>query len=286
MTTTTPARQQQNGPPPNQSRALAPREELRNQLEKSRGQIQMALPRHLSADRVIRTALTLWNTSEGLQKCSLTSIIGGVIRASELGLELQPQLGQAYLVPYGKEAQMLVGYRGYIKLAMNTGLVSYFDAHEVHELDDFDFAYKPKYIRHKPFMSGDRGKVTCYYAAVRFRDGSEDFEVMTHAEVHAHMVKYSKGATRADSPWKTAFNEQAKKTVIRRLVKRVPMSPELAYLARAEGGTDVADLYRHLGLAPEGRLLSDLTADEAARGEAWLRQQALSPAKTAHDEKF
>jgi recombination protein RecT len=152
-------------------------------------------------------------------------------------------LGQAYPVPFRNgnvtEAQLIVGYRGLIRLATNTGLVSFFTAHEVCANDKFEYEYgKSPFLTHRP-ARGDRGKVEGYYAAVTYRDGGFDFEYMTAAEVHAHKEKYSKGWKRIDSPWQTATDEQGKKTVVRRLAKRVPMSPDLASIFQQTDGEPV-----------------------------------------------
>src|ERR1700733_6279801 len=187
---------------PNNCRAVVTRQEMRGELEKSKSQIAMALPRHMHPAKMIRSALTLWNLTPELQKCSAQSVVACVIRAAELGLELSGPLGQAYMIPFAKEATLVVGYRGLLRLAHNTGMVSYLNAHEVCERDLFEYQY-----------------------------GSEDFEVMSVQKIHQHKEQYSKGWKRTDSPWQTAFDEQAKKTVLRRLCKRVPLSPELQFLA-------------------------------------------------------
>ena len=191
------------------------------------------VPKHLTAERVIKIAITMFHRTPGLQECSVESVLGCVIQAAELGLELSGPLGQAYMVPYRnkhtqrKEAQFQIGYRGLQDLAYRSGRVDCFPAHVVYENDTFDYAYGTKpFLTHKPTM-GDPGAMKAFYAVLMLKGGANDFEVMSLAAVEAHRDRYSKGADRNDSAWKTAFEEMAKKTVIRKLAKRAPLSTEL-----------------------------------------------------------
>ena len=137
-------------------------------LQRSKAQIALALPRHMTPERMIRVALTACHRSPALLECSPVSVLGCVIQAGELGLELTGPLGQAYMVPYWnkntkqKEAQFQVGYRGLIKLAFNSSMVSYFNAHCVHENDAFEFNYgTSQRLKHTPSLTtrGDRKSV-------------------------------------------------------------------------------------------------------------------------------
>jgi recombination protein RecT len=206
---------------------------LNSLLMQSKEQIARALPRHLTPERLIRMAVTAFQRTPGLQKCSPISIVGCVIQAGELGLDLSGPLGQAYMVPYfnkhtrQQEAQFQIGYRGLVKLAFNSGKVSHFNAHEVCERDQFFFEYGTNQrLSHRPALT-DRGDVIGYYSVLKMKDGSADFEFMSVEDINKHRDRYSKSADRQDSPWQTAFDEMAKKTVIRRLAKRAPVSAEM-----------------------------------------------------------
>lgn len=211
-----------------------PQGQLKAMLEKNKNQIAMALPKHLTPDRMIRVALTAFSRTPQLQECTTISILGCVIQASELGLELTGPLGQAYMVPRwnknigAKEATFQVGYRGLMDLAYRSGRVSSFAAHCVHERDVFDFQLGTRpFLRHKPTMDGDRGNVIAVYAVLTMKDGAADFEVMSTADVNAHRDRYADKKAGDFSPWKTAWEEMAKKTVIRRLAKRAPMCVDM-----------------------------------------------------------
>ena len=75
-----------------------------------KGQIELALPKHLSADRMCRIALTCFRTTPKLGDCEPTSVFAAVIQAAQLGLE--PGLnGRAYIIPYGTQATFVPGWK-------------------------------------------------------------------------------------------------------------------------------------------------------------------------------
>lgn len=205
---------------------------------------------------MIRVAMTAFLKTPLLQKCSAASIVACVVQASELGLELTGPLGQAYMVPYWnkhskcEEAQFQVGYRGLIDLAYRSGKVETFASRVVYANDHFKFRYgtDPK-IEHIPTME-DPGEIKAVYAVIRIKGGGFDFEVMSKKQIDEHRAKYSKQKADGNfSPWNTAYEEMAKKTPIRRLAKRVPLSIELVTAA-------VVDEYgeSQAGIGNEGAL--------------------------------
>ena len=96
-------------------------------LEKYRNQIAMALPRHMTPERMIRVALTAMSTTPALAECDPYTIAGAVVQSSILGLEPNSVLGEAYLVPFKnsktqrKECQLIPGYLGLLKLVRQSG---------------------------------------------------------------------------------------------------------------------------------------------------------------------
>lgn len=217
--------------------------------------IKSVVPKHMTPERMARIALTTISRTPALAECTPASIIGAVMNCAILGLE--PNLiGHAYLVPFHngktgrKEAQFQIGYKGLIDLVRRSGNVSSIYAHEVCQKDEFDYCYGlKKDLNHKP-AEGDRGLVTHYYACYHLKDGAYDFVVMTRAEVEAYRDKYSKAAK--FGPWVDNFDEMAKKTLIRRLVKYMPISIEVAehisrddavLRPRANDGLESADIF-------------------------------------------
>jgi len=194
-------------------------------LESRKDLIAQVAPKHLTPDRLIKVALMARARNKALLLCSPESLLQAVINAAELGLEPSGLLGQAYLVPYGKDVQLIPGYRGLIDLARRSGQISRIEAHVVHENDTFDISYgiEPK-LEHKPTLSANPGKPVAVYAIAKLKDGTTQVEVMTISQVEAIRSR-SKAAK--SGPWVTDFEEMARKTVVRRLCKYLPLSPEL-----------------------------------------------------------
>lgn len=211
-----------------------------DQINDMKGELARALPKHMDADRIARIATTVIKQTPALGRCTPVSLLGALMTASQLGLEPGP-LGEAYLVPYGNTVTFIPGYRGLIKLAWQSGQVKNIAAHVVYENDHFDYGFglEPT-LEHKPGMS-DRGKPIAVYAVVKFMNGGHAFDVMSVADVEAIRARSKAGKS---GPWVTDWAEMAKKTVIKRVLKMVPLSSELHNLATAANldGTSRTDV--------------------------------------------
>ena len=213
--------------------------EFNNALTAKKGAIQGRLPTHLSADRLIKIALTAVAKNPKILDCDRESIMLSVMQAAELGLEPGGALGEGYLVPYGRTCQFIPGYRGFISLARRSGQIVSIEAHAVYEKDEFvvEFGLDPKLV-HRPTLATERGEVVAFYAVARLVGGGVQHDYMTRADVDA-IRKRSRAAS--SGPWVTDYNEMGKKTVIRRLFKTLPVSVELCRAlelqAESEAGT-------------------------------------------------
>jgi recombination protein RecT len=197
---------------------------LQGLLNQYKQQIACALPKHLTPERMIRVALTAVSTTPALQKCTPISVAACVVQASILGLEPNAVLGEAYLVPYGNQCQLIPGYLGLIKLVRNSGELQMINAQVVREKDRFEFedGLDP-YLTHKR-GEGDRGAVVAYWAGAVLKGGGKQFVVMSKAEVMEHGKRFSKAFN--NGPWKTDFDAMALKTCLRKLCKFLPKSIE------------------------------------------------------------
>jgi recombination protein RecT len=216
-----------------------PQRTLQGLIKSMEGEIARALPAHIKPDRVSRIALTALRQNPDLEKCTPESFLAGLITSSQLGLEINTPLGQAYLIPYNnrrcidgkwitvKEAQMQIGYKGIIDLAFRTGEYESIYAHEVDEADIFEFCYGlQKDLKHIP-ADKPTGKIKGYYAVYRLKNGGYDLCYMSMEAVKAHKDKFSKVSSEK-GPWTTNFDEMAKKTVLKKVLKYAPMSVELS----------------------------------------------------------
>jgi recombination protein RecT len=230
--------------------ALAKRQRTIYQLiESQKGQIARALPRHLDPDRLARVAYTVIRQSPQLAEASSQSLLGALMTCAQLGLEPGGPMGQAWLIPRKNkhtkqvEATFQIGYRGYIELARRSGLVRTIVGRVVRQGDLFEYDYGiEERLVHRP-QPGSEGEVTFAYAVVRYTDGYTDFEVLSRAEIE----KVRRRSVAADDgPWVTDYAEMAKKSAIRRLAKRLPLSIEFAQAVaqeeRVRTSIDPADL--------------------------------------------
>lgn len=197
--------------------------------------IKAALPSVITPERFTRITLSALSTNAQLCECTPKSFLGAMMTAAQLGLEPNTPLGQAYLIPYNnnkarcKECQFQIGYKGLIDLAYRSGEVSVIQAHVVHENDKFEYSLglEPT-LEHVPAMK-DRGDPIAYYAMYRKKDGGFGFEVMSIDDVREHAKKYSKAF--GYGPWQTNFDEMAKKTVLKKLLKYAPMKTDFVRAA-------------------------------------------------------
>lgn len=196
-------------------------------IEKMKPELGRALPRHMDPDRLARIALTVLRQTPKLQECNPQSFLGALMTSAQLGLEPGP-LGEAYLVPFGREVTFIPGYRGLVKLAWQSGQLDSIAAHVVHESDEFDFAYglEPTLV-HKPSLgiASSKGRVIAAYAVATFKHGGNAFEIMSYDDIEA-IRRRSK--TPNNGPWKTDWEAMARKTVVKQLAKWLPLSPEFA----------------------------------------------------------
>jgi len=220
---------------------------------KVQAQLKVALPRHMTAERMARIATTEMRKIPKLAQCDPMSFLGAVIQCAQLGLEPGNALGHAYILPFDKrkkqgnqwvtervEAQVIIGYRGMIDLARRSGQIVSIDARAVYEGDKFECVLGlDATIKHEPdWQNPNRSqpdKLRFVYAVAKLKDGGVQFDVMSRAEVDGIRAR-SKSAD--NGPWVTDYPAMALKTVVRRLFKFLPVSIEIQ---RAVGLDELAD---------------------------------------------
>lgn len=202
-------------------------------FEANRSALVAVLPKHMTPDRLLKTALGAIRTTPALQECTLASLFGALVQSAALGLEPNTVLGHAYLVPFWnsrekrRDVQLIVGYRGLIDLARRSGQIVSIAAYAVRENDEFDLVLGADgKITHRPNLREERGEIVAFYAVAHLRDGGIAFEAMSRRDVdRVASGTQSKGES---GPWKDHYEEMGRKTVIRRLAKYLPLSIELA----------------------------------------------------------
>lgn len=240
-------------------------------------EIKKALPSVITPERFTRMTLSALSVNPTLSQCSPKSFLGAMMSAAQLGLEPNTPLGQAYLIPYKNkgilECQFQLGYKGLIDLAYRSGEIEVIQAQIVYENDEFECEYglNPK-LTHKP-ADGDRGNAVKVYALFKTKLGGFGFEVMSMADVKKHADKYSKAAGSSYSPWSTNFEEMAKKTVLKKVLKYAPIKSDFvkAVVQDESIKTEISeDMY---GLSNENVFEVEYTEVENEAGEANAEQQ-------------
>jgi recombination protein RecT len=162
--------------------------------------------------------------------CTPKSVINCIMRAAKLGLDPTGANNSAFLIPRNikdvRTLTLMPGYGGLIDLACRDGRIQTISANVVYGDDSFEWVDgTDPTIVHCPSRDHPRtgGDFTHAYAVAHFREGVRQTEVMTEAEIR----KVATGT----SVWRAHPIEMAKKTVIRRLAKRLPLSGPAAEAA-------------------------------------------------------
>lgn len=212
------------------SAAKAEKKTMQAYIKAMEPAIKKALPSVITPERFTRMVLSALSSTPKLAECSPKSFLAAMMTAAQLGVEPNTALGQAYLLPYRNHGQMecqfQLGYKGLIDLAYRSGEVSVIQAHTVYENDVFEYelGMDPK-LRHVP-AKADRGEAVAYYAMFKTKDGGYGFEVMSVDDVQRHAQRYSKSYGSGASPWRSNFDEMAKKTVLKRALKYAPLKSD------------------------------------------------------------
>lgn len=215
---------------------------IKDYVSRMMPEIKKALPSVMTPERFTRIVLSALSTTPKLQECTPPSFLGAMMTAAQLGVEPNTPLGQAYLIPrwnskkQTNECTFQLGYKGLIDLAYRSGQVSTIAAHTVYENDEFTFelGLDPK-LHHVPVMT-NRGAPIAFYAVYKTKDGGYGFEVMSVEDARAHAKKFSEAVKKGySSPWDTNFEEMAKKTVLKRVLKYAPLKTEFMRDASYDG---------------------------------------------------
>ena len=215
---------------------------LKDLLIARKDEIAKVLPSVLPADQFARLALNALMTTKHLAECDMTTFYASVMTCAQLGLKPNVN-GEGYLLPYFNnkkkryECQFIPGYKGLMMLARRSGEIASIDAQTVYENDMFELSYgfEPALI-HKPLLTGDRGAVKGFYAAVILKDGGKNAFYMSVDDAQKYGKKYSK--TFSNGPWQTDFEAMAKKSCLRQVLKYCPCSSDVQKAIDAENQYD------------------------------------------------
>ena len=204
---------------------VAEKKNIKNALVVKLDSIEDALPKDFNKTRFAQNCIAVLNdNAEALSKFSQQEIIAGLIKGASLGLEFINK--ECYLIPYGSKLNYQTSYTGEMKLAKkySSRPIKEIYAKLIREGDVFEemIINGEQTFNFKPLPLND-GAIIGAFAAVIYRDGGMNFEVMGLKELE-NTRKHSKAS---NSPaWKDFTGEMYRKTVIRRLCKYIDLEFE------------------------------------------------------------
>lgn len=203
--------------------------DFRNSLTQMKPELKKALPPQVSVERFERVTMTALQTNPKLLEADRRTLFGAVTKAAQQGL--LPDGREGAIVQFGNQAQWMPMVAGVMKLVRNSGEISTWSVNAVFENDEFDYVLgDEEKIVHKPALK-NRGELVAVYSIVNMKDGEKSREVMSRDEVEAIRNRSRSGKS---GPWVSDYAEMAKKTVIRRHSKRLPMSTDLDGLVHSD----------------------------------------------------
>lgn len=231
---------------PEQETQITALQKVKGALVEKMPDFKALMPRGIAAERYVRQAYFAIAKDPKLQQCTPASLVMRTIEAAEVGLSLDRTLQEAALIPrYSTkkkvwEAQLMPEYKGLLRLAHQHPDVDHVDVVEVFNNDVFRVTRgtKPEIV-HEVSTDADPGPAVAYYAIVWFKSGQCKFEVMNKRQIEG-VRKHIKGASEPDSPWVKNYGEQAKKTVLKRMLKTVPRTEHTASALSASDSVDIA----------------------------------------------
>jgi recombination protein RecT len=197
---------------------------IRQNLAAMAPEFKAALPAHVSVEKFSRVAMTAIQNNPALQNADRRSLFGAVVRLAQDGL--LPDGREAALVLFGNKAQAMPMIAGVLKKIRQSGEVAKISAQVVYENDHFlvKYGFDEDVEHNPPALDKPRGKPIGAYATAVLKDGSQLLEVMSYDEIE--QVRAVSRASK-NGPWVQWWGEMARKTVMRRLSKRLPMSTDL-----------------------------------------------------------
>lgn len=259
------------------TKPASPATQLSTFMDKHKSQIALALPKHITADRMVRLAMTSFSQNAALQKCDMSSIFASVVIAAQLGLEIGVG-GQGYLVPYKGKATFVPGWQGLVDLVSRAGRATVWTG-AVYDGDKFDWALGDNpFVKHQPYGDGgDWRSITHVYAIGRV-NGSQFpvIEVWTMDRVVRHLNKFNKVGANHYALKDDGQNMEmyARKVVLLQVLKYMPKSIEVQ---KAVDASHAADMGKNFTIDGDMVLVQDDPQEET-------NQQNEKPAYS--DEAF
>lgn len=184
--------------------------------KKTIGMLETILPDGMDKNNFLAHIFLVIKKNPALANCSADSFISAMLTVAEVGIKPNMIDGEAYLVPYGENIQLQLGYKGLLKIIRKSFPNIIINQGIVKENDEFliEQGMENK-ITHR-YNWKDRGQTVGYYATFKIpSNGQNGFSFMTKEETEEHKKKFAKSS----DIWNKNFDEMAIKTVIKKALK-------------------------------------------------------------------
>lgn len=240
---------------------------LKEVLESVSDQIAAVCPPNVRPERVIRMALLAAHKNPSIAKSTPASVVFSVIQIAAWGLEIGRT---AHLVPFFSKkegayiCQPMPDFKGLVQMMVQSGEVMKVDGRVVREGDEFEVEFGlDERLVHRPIPANDAQEIAAY-AILTLPDGSKKFDVMWRKEIEKVRAT---SRSKDDGPWVQWWDQQAIKTVLKRISKQVPLSErtrDVIDADNAEYETDAGVVPTHQAPTQRGksRTLAALKAPE------------------------
>lgn len=213
----------------NNETSITPYDDLKKELASDEiiERFHMALGEQ-RGNAFIVSILNMVSKDRNLQDTEPRSIILSCMKGAALNLPIDPELGFAWVIPYRdrhkgyKVAQMQIGYKGFLQLALRTGQYSALNVGYVYEGQEV----KENQVTGEITIEGEKlsDLVTDYVGYLRLTSGYEHYEHWPRARMWAHAKRYAPTwgqgeEPKKSSPWHTHFDEMARGKVLKHLLK-------------------------------------------------------------------
>jgi recombination protein RecT len=200
-----------------------------------------------NAHGFITAVISLVNETPELEEVDRTSLLSACVNAYNLNLPLSPKLGYVYILPYntkakGKVAQLQIGYKGFIQLALASNKFARINTSDVREgelvgIDRLTGDLTISWIQDD--NERNKKKIIGYIAYFKLTTGLEKTLYMTVEQLQQHGAKYSTSYRKGYGLWKDEFDIMAKKTVLKQLLsKYAPLTKSLAQATQIDQSAD------------------------------------------------
>lgn len=259
---------------------------LREQLESRIDDLRTALPPHMPPERFIRVVLTAVQNNPDLLAADRQSLWNSCMRAAQDGL--LPDGREGAIVIYNtkvrgpdgqdrwiKKAQWMPMVFGILKKIRNSGQLAMITARVVYGGDKYRAWIDDdgEHVLYEASETPDKNIVRCIFAMAKTKDGELLVEPLTPADIDKIR---SISRAKDKGPWVDWWDEMAKKSAIRRLSKRLPMSSDLDDLIRRDD-----DLYDLTPAADDPALAAPRRAASVASAFDHFADAAAAPARIA-----